>query len=155
MKIDISLSGLEKTIRKIDKIAKFIPKLQVVMFEIALRVTNDAKDFVTGRQSLSKYQKQSAAEKNATYIGIKGLGVMTDRLRSSINGEVEKITSEFISVVVSTNVEYALIHEIGGKIVTKHATIHMPARPFLYASLLKNKNWIIKRLHKEIKRLLK
>jgi len=154
MRIIVDIKGLDKIARRLDKIYQIIPKLRAVMLEIVLKVQNDAKDFVTGRMALTKYQKEAAIEHKSTRIGNESLGVMTNRLRSSINGSIEEITKEFISVIVGTNVEYALIHEIGGTIVTKHANIQMPARPYLYASLLKNKDYITEKLYKAVRRLL-
>lgn len=59
----------------------------------------------------------------------KYLGVRTGRLYSSI-GVYRSINRNEYSVKIGTNVEYARIHEFGGR-VGKYGRGIMPARPFL------------------------
>jgi phage gpG-like protein len=157
--VSIEIGGLPelmKTFRTVKEIMKY---LAPTMLKIALQVEGDAKDFVTGRKGMDKYQIQAAEENNAIKIGTESLGVITDRLRSSIKGIINEITEEYIEVAVGTesDVVYARIHELGGIIENafgKGIHVEMPARPYLMASLLKNKEWIQKELNDRIQEVL-
>ncbi len=67
------------------------------------------------------------------------LGVVTERLRSSITFTPTIKEGNTYFSKIGTNVEYAAIHEFGGATGRNHKTI-MPARPFLRPALADQDN---------------
>jgi len=158
--VSCEVKGLNELMKRLGTIKNIMKALAPTMLEIAMRVEGDAKDFVTGRKSMSEFQLKAAQENDAIKIGAESLGVISDRLRSSIKGIISEITEEYIEVAVSTSsdVVYARIHELGGIIENAFGRgihVEMPARPYLFASLLKNKEWIQKLLSDKIQEVIR
>jgi len=157
VKSTIEVEGFDELMKKFKKMEDIIKALAPVMLEIAQQLEFDAKQFVTGRTPIDEWQRKATQKYNPPAVGMQGLGVVDDRLRPSIKGILDKITEEYIDVLVgSKNVEYAAIHELGG--IIKKATgktITMPSRPYLYPALLKNEEWIKEKMSKTIMRLAK
>ena len=75
------------------------------------------------------------------------LNVRTGTLRRSIAYRIES-GDTFVTAKIGTNVIYAAIHEYGGVIQTKFATIRMPMRSYMRTTLQDNRQRIFESLRK-------
>jgi phage gpG-like protein len=164
----VEVIGQEKFMRQIKAIQGISKLFAPIMLAIALRLENDAKSFISGsapreagepdtRPAMSEWGTKAAETYGARNIGRQQLGILYNSLRSSIKGFVTEITEEYITCVATTtnDIEYARIHELGGTIITKWASIDIPARPYMLPSLLKNREWIEKTLYVEAQKIIK
>jgi len=164
----LKVEGQEKFLRQLKTIQGISKKFVPIMLAIALRLENDAKDFISGsapqkkgetdtRAPMSDWGRKAAESYGARNVGTQHLGILYNTLRRSIKGFVNEITEEYITCICTTvnNVEYARIHELGGTIITKWSRIDIPARPYMLPSLLKNRSWIEKTLYLEAQKIIK
>jgi len=112
-------------------------------------------------QKAARLVQRTSQEKYLTGPRPLRLGVVTGRLRRSIETKVE-VNGTRVEALIGTNVEYARIHEYGGGISRRggflggqlgvrgatRTTGRMPARPFLAPAIRDQQQETIRLVHK-------
>ena len=114
----------------------FAPIFEKCIEDFKRRVPTMLTGFISAEMSLEKAPQKRGKLKKST---LKNLRVDTGNLvRSFTKGQAGNITRDSArNVEIGTSVVYAAIHEFGGVINTRYATITMPARPYLAPAIAK------------------